>query len=294
MTLEQLKVLDAIVQYGSYRAASEKLFRSQPALSQAIIKLEDQLGFELFDRTGYRPVLTRAGESFYRKSKLTIASMESLALLGKHLSMDYEPVLNIVIDAICPFPVILRQLKYYSDKFPNTEINISSEALSGTLERLMDGEAELAFLATLMPNENLEVVPVDVVNMITVVSPEMGLKIEDKTYTKEDLSDYVQIILADSGRHTEAISVGVLEGLRRWTVRDRYTKQQLIKAGLGWGGLPEHEICEFIERGELIPIRIQGIDMSSVNIYLARRLSQPQGKVANAIWDGFRNAQEDI
>ena len=118
MTLEQLKVLNAIVQYGSYRAASEKLFRSQPALSQAIIKLEDQLGFELFDRTGYRPVLTRAGESFYRKSKLTIASMESLALLGKHLSMDYEPVLNIVIDAICPFPVILRQLKYYSDKFP--------------------------------------------------------------------------------------------------------------------------------------------------------------------------------
>ena len=289
MTLEQLKVLDAVVRYGSYRAAAEKLFRSQPALSQAIIKLEGQLGFELFDRTGYRPVLTSAGESFYGRSKLAMASIENLELLGKHLSMDYEPVLNVVIDAICPFPEILRQLKYYSDKFPNTEINISSEALSGTLERLTDGEAKLAFLATPIPNENLEVVPVDVVNMVTVVSPEMGLTIEDKTYTKEDLSDYVQIILADSGRHTEAISVGVIENLRRWTVRDRYTKQQLIKAGLGWGGLPEHEIRDSIKNGELAPIRVQGIDTPSIIINLTRRLDQPHGKVASAIWDGFQN-----
>jgi DNA-binding transcriptional LysR family regulator len=279
------------VRYGSYRAAAEKLFRSQPALSQAIIKLEGQLGFELFDRTGYRPVLTSTGESFYSRSKLAIASMESLELLGKHLSMDYEPVLNVVIDAICPFPEILRQLKYYSDKFPNTEINISSEALSGTLERLMDGEAELAFLATPIPNENLEVVPVDVVNMVTVVSPEMGLTIKDKTYTKEDLSDYVQIILADSGRHTEAISVGVIEDLRRWTVRDRYTKQQLIKAGLGWGGLPEHEIRDSIKNGELAPIRVQGIDTPSIIINLTRRLDQPHGKVASAIWGRFQNIQ---
>lgn len=67
MTLEQLIVLKAVVQSGSFKAAAEVLHKTQPALSVSIKKLEEELGFELFRRDLYRPILTVQGEYYYQK-----------------------------------------------------------------------------------------------------------------------------------------------------------------------------------------------------------------------------------
>ena len=54
MTLEQLKMLKHVAELGSLKNASEKLFKTQPAISQGIKQLEAQLGLQLFNREGYR------------------------------------------------------------------------------------------------------------------------------------------------------------------------------------------------------------------------------------------------
>ena len=51
MKIELLREFVALAHYGSFRAASEKLFVSQPTLSNHIKALEQELGFELFDRS---------------------------------------------------------------------------------------------------------------------------------------------------------------------------------------------------------------------------------------------------
>lgn len=55
-----------VVQNGSFSSAARELYLSQPALSKQITLLEDELKIQLFDRNGYRPVLTPAGESYYK------------------------------------------------------------------------------------------------------------------------------------------------------------------------------------------------------------------------------------
>lgn len=55
-----------VVEEGSFSAAARKLILTQPALSQQITLLEDELGIKIFDRSGYKPVLTDEGDRFYQ------------------------------------------------------------------------------------------------------------------------------------------------------------------------------------------------------------------------------------
>ena len=61
MELFQLEAFLAVVREGSFSAAAKALFRTQPAISQIIKKLEDEIGRPLFDRSSRRGVLTDAG-----------------------------------------------------------------------------------------------------------------------------------------------------------------------------------------------------------------------------------------
>ncbi len=66
MTLEQLNMLVKVAELGTLKAASEKLFKTQPAISQGIKQLEIQMGFQLFSRQGYRLLLTDNGKQIYQ------------------------------------------------------------------------------------------------------------------------------------------------------------------------------------------------------------------------------------
>ncbi len=70
MMLEQ-KVLYfiTVAEEKSFSAASKKLYLSQPNLSKQVMLLEREIGVTLFDRSGYRPVLTTAGEIYYKECK---------------------------------------------------------------------------------------------------------------------------------------------------------------------------------------------------------------------------------
>ena len=61
LSTEQLRTFATIADTGSYTQAAEKLYRSQPALSVQIKRLEEQLGAQLFDRSGRTSTLTEAG-----------------------------------------------------------------------------------------------------------------------------------------------------------------------------------------------------------------------------------------
>lgn len=76
-TLKQFQYFIAIVEHGSFTAASEHLFIAQSALSRQIKILEDELEFILFDRTEKKIQLTPAGQSFYQKLKAHLLQLES-------------------------------------------------------------------------------------------------------------------------------------------------------------------------------------------------------------------------
>src|SRR5260370_23226201 len=63
VSLDQLRTFSAAVDEGSFSAASRKLLRAQSVVSETISKLEEQIGLQLFDRSGRYPKLTAAGSA---------------------------------------------------------------------------------------------------------------------------------------------------------------------------------------------------------------------------------------
>ncbi|HHY70564.1 MAG TPA: LysR family transcriptional regulator [Thermoanaerobacterales bacterium] len=69
MNLRNIEYVLSIAETGSFSKSAKHLYISQPALSQAILRLEDDLGVKLFIRRDNETALTRAGELFVKDAK---------------------------------------------------------------------------------------------------------------------------------------------------------------------------------------------------------------------------------
>jgi DNA-binding transcriptional LysR family regulator len=86
LTLKQFQYFIKIVEEGSFTAASEKLFIAQSALSRQIKLLEEEIDFQLFDRTDKKVKLTAAGEVFYKKIKDNMHYLNEIIGVSKNIS----------------------------------------------------------------------------------------------------------------------------------------------------------------------------------------------------------------
>ena len=77
MEIHQLRYFVAVADLGNFTRAAERCYVAQPSLSQQIIKLENELGGPLLDRTGRNVRLTDAGRVFYDKAVEILATIES-------------------------------------------------------------------------------------------------------------------------------------------------------------------------------------------------------------------------
>ncbi|MGB5803872.1 MAG: LysR family transcriptional regulator, partial [Vibrio anguillarum] len=69
MTLDQLLMFKTVAEAGSLKAASDKLHKTQPAISQSIKQLESQLDLILFNREGYRLAITEQGRKLLQHTQ---------------------------------------------------------------------------------------------------------------------------------------------------------------------------------------------------------------------------------
>lgn len=77
MNIKQLRYVVAIANSGTFREASEQLFVSQPSMSIAVKDLEQELGFQIFERTNTGATLTIEGERFYEQAQTVLRNFES-------------------------------------------------------------------------------------------------------------------------------------------------------------------------------------------------------------------------
>src|ERR1700761_1548088 len=97
ISFAQLRILDALVAAGSLQAAAARLNRTHPTLHTALKKMEQTLGFELFDRDGYRLELTPKGLAFLSRARRVLAEMGELQKYAKGVASGKESALRVVI-----------------------------------------------------------------------------------------------------------------------------------------------------------------------------------------------------
>jgi DNA-binding transcriptional LysR family regulator len=99
------------------------------------------------------------------------------------------------------------------------------------------------------------------------------------------LRAHPQIVLRDSAREPDSPSLNVLEGGLRWSVTDVAAKKEVILAGMGWGGLPEHVVADALASGELVALEVPEFEVGVMELFAMRRRDRAFGVVASALWE---------
>ncbi|WP_278360986.1 LysR family transcriptional regulator, partial [Idiomarina abyssalis] len=101
MNLSHLHMMITVARLGSLQKTAEQLGRTQSAVSMALKKLEENAGFALFNRDGYRLELTEQGHHFLRQAEEVVRQQQRLQSLANQLKHGAEPLLTLCYDHTC-------------------------------------------------------------------------------------------------------------------------------------------------------------------------------------------------
>jgi LysR family hydrogen peroxide-inducible transcriptional activator len=160
MTLTELKYVVAVARERHFGRAAEACFVSQPTLSVAIKKLEDELGVPIFERRSNEVTLTPAGERIVAQAQRVLdeaALIKELAKAGKDPLVG--PLRVGIIYTIGPYllPSLIRQLLRDAPRMP---LLLNENFTIKLLELLKNGEIDAAILALPLPESGVLIQPV--------------------------------------------------------------------------------------------------------------------------------------
>ena len=147
MTLNELKFIVALAQSRNFRKAAELCFVSQPALSLAVKKLEDELGVLLFERSRNDVTMTAVGELVVEQATRVIEEAKRVKEIAKQGNNQLAGALKLgVIYSVGPYllPEIIPILRKTAPEMPL----IVEENLTSNLEtQLRNGVIDVAIIA---------------------------------------------------------------------------------------------------------------------------------------------------
>lgn len=253
VSLDQLRALCAVADEGSFSAAARKLKRVQSAISTAMANLETQLGVPIWDRATRVPKLTEQGRSVLAAARRVLEEVDALRRLTTGMSLGVEASVSLCLDALFPLRALIELCASFASAFPLVALRLDSQVMSAVSSRVLDGSATLGVVSTAGVVRELEAEALAPIRMIPVVSPSHPLAAIKGRIATSRFADATQIVLS------ERLDAGVLDqavlSARTWRVGDVYTKHEMIRAGLGWGNLPEHVVREDLRARALQRIR---------------------------------------
>jgi DNA-binding transcriptional LysR family regulator len=282
LTLDQLRLFLAVIDAGGFSAASRSLRRAQSAVSYGIANLERQLGVTLFDRGGRKPVLTPSGEELAAEARAVCAQVDRLRAKAHGIAEGVEPRLALAVDHIFPLPALVAALRAFSERFPTVALTLHTEALGAVAEQVASGACSVGIGAA-VPRwpEGVERRPLARVTMLHVAAKTHPLARHRGPIAADVIRDHVQIVLADRSRLSADFEIGVFSR-RRWRVLDLTAKHALLRAGLGWGGMPVHVVADDLAKKRLVRLNIEelGTPTFEAVLFALNRAADPPGPAA--------------
>jgi DNA-binding transcriptional LysR family regulator len=266
VSLDQLRAFIAAVDEGSFSAASRKLLRSQSVVSETISNLEEQIGVQLFDRSGRYPKLTPAGLAILGDARSIITGVDLLKARAKGMSAGLEPELSVVIDVFYPIDAITRVAKEFRQKYSAVALRIYVEALGGAIKPVLDGRCSIGVIGSLpvipdtMTNERLPGIA-----FLMVAAREHPLASYKGKIPKQVLGKHTQIILTDRSELSAGREFGVMSPTT-WRLADLFAKHHFLLNGLGWGGMPLHVVRKDLEDGRLSVLSIEDVPPDGLTV----------------------------
>jgi DNA-binding transcriptional LysR family regulator len=141
--LRQLRAFVAVADAGTFVAAAQRLGVVQPAVSQAVRRLEDELGLVLFDRSSRRVTLTSPGAAFLPEARAVLARLAEAEQVGRDLGVGRSGLVRLATTPGAP-GLVAALLAHQRATHPDVHVEIVSIPQAAKLRAVLDGEIDLA------------------------------------------------------------------------------------------------------------------------------------------------------
>ena len=194
MTLTELKYIVALARERHFGRAAESCFISQPSLSVAVKKLEDELGIKVFERRSQVISLTPIGESIVdqaQKVLLEVKRVEELAMQGKDPLCG--PLRLGVIFTISPYltPALVHEMK---TAVPQMPLILTENYTDKLLEQLRAGQIDAAIMALPINEPGLMIQPLYQEDFVVAVPSSHAWAEREDIHTDEVQSEHLLLL----------------------------------------------------------------------------------------------------
>lgn len=153
MTITQLEYAIAVYKMKNFVAAAKECHISQPTLSMQLKKLEEDLGYALFDRSKTPVLVTDKGELFIKQALVVIHEYKKLTHLDNNRILEGELKIG-VIPTLAPY-IIPLFLKDFLKTYPKVQLTLHELQTETIIEKLLRDELDGAILATPLKDSRL-------------------------------------------------------------------------------------------------------------------------------------------
>jgi len=263
MDLHSLQVFHAVATEKSFSRAAEKLLRTQPAISLALQRLEQELGEKLIDRSGKDLILTDAGRNVLdyarRFQSLQLEMENSIAELRDNSAGRLTIGANESTTLY-----LLRHIEKYRELYPKVKVTVRRSFSSKLPNELLDGNLELGVISYDPGDERIKSKVIFTDALAFVVSPKHRLA-HRKTVSLTDLgsenfiahnvlSPYRAVVLQQFQTHKVPLRMDV----EMPTIE---TIRKLVQSNLGVAFLPRMCVEQEIEQKTLCEVRVKEIQV---------------------------------
>ncbi|MFM0516488.1 MULTISPECIES: LysR family transcriptional regulator [Caballeronia] len=148
METRNLKYFLAVVDAGSVTRAAEVLDIAQPALSQALSRMERDLGVKLFERTRRGAQLTPAGEAIVEDIRLSVARIDAASHRAREIGAQRGGRLTIGFASAALFSLLPRAIAALREEVPNVELMLREMSNAEQASALEKGTIDIGLLHT--------------------------------------------------------------------------------------------------------------------------------------------------
>jgi len=288
-TLEQWRMLQAVVEHGGFAQAAAAIHKSQSTINHAVHKLQGQLGLPLLQVVGRKAELTAAGAQMLRRAEQLLNQVGQLEELAQSLAAGTEAEICIAIDEIFPYEYLACALHDLAQEFPGTRVQLFETVLSGGPEMLLAGQVDL-LIAGQVPQGFLGQ-PLLRAEFVAVAHRDHPLLQLDRALNLRDLAAHRQIVIRDSALG-KRVDSGWLGAEQRWTVTHVATSVDMISRGMGFAWLPRARVAQGLASGQLQELPLQQGRQRHAELYLTHADPEKAGPVTTRLANLLAKAAE--
>ncbi len=249
-----------VAKKGSITKASEELFISQPAVTQAIHTLEDNIGATLFIRTKKGVTLTEEAKILFQYIETGLTYIQNGENKFKELKNIEIGNLKIGASATVTEHVLLKNLDRYHEKYPHISISITNHLTEELIKLLRDGSVDLLVLNLPMKEKK----DLDIIPFLEVHDAFMVGKKKKELLKETDLANLQQedFIFQKNPSNTrqyldDYLKKKKLSLVPKYDIVSFHLVKEMTKMGFGIGYITKEFAQEELANQELFPIPLK-------------------------------------